>query len=135
MPSVISKEQLRDSMKKEKGVNIFGRFFSNRELFWNGVAFLFIGIAYDVLAIGNSLPADWKENIDSVSTVDSGWFFQTLLFVISYLLLDKRFFGADLQEIIKKNGYPKYFLLKFLLVFALIFVNLTLKAVALILFF
>lgn len=122
-------------MKEEKGVNIFGRFFSNRELFWNGLAFLLIGIAYDVLAIGNSLPADWKENMESLNNVDSGWFFQALLFVISYLLLDKRFFGADLQEIIKKNGFHKYFLLKFLLVFVLIFINLTLKAVALILFF
>lgn len=126
---------LRGSMKEEKGAYIFGRFFSNRELFWNGVAFLIMGITYDVLAIGNLLPLDWKENMESLNSVDSGWFFQALLFVISYLLLDKRFFGADLQEIIKKNGFHKYFLLKFLLVFALIFVNLILKVVALILFF
>jgi len=121
--------------EEEKGVKIFGRFFSNRELFWNGLAFLFIGISYEVLATGKLLPANWKENIDVIQDIDIGWFVQTLFFVISYLLLDKRFFGVDPKAIIEKNGFTKYILMKFALLSALIFINLIIKSIALILFF
>jgi len=91
-------------MREKKGVSIFGRFFSNRELFWNGIAFLLIGVIYEALVIGNQLPTNWKEDIESVGDVDSGWFISTMFFVISYLLLDRRFFGSNLENIIKKTG-------------------------------
>jgi hypothetical protein len=123
-------------MEEKKGVNIFGRFFSNRELFWNGFAFLLIGVVYDVISIGVLLQSDWKENVDyAFENMERSSFVALLFFVISYLLFDRRFFGSDLQKIIKKHGYTRYFLMKFSLVIALIFVNLIFKSIALITLF
>lgn len=121
--------------KEDKGVEIFGRFFSNRELFWNGFAFLLIGAFYDAISLGNQLPVGWKENVDSMDSIDTGWVIQTILFILSYLLFDRRFFGNNLQVIIDKFGYTGYFLRKFSLVIGLVFINLMLKSILLITLF
>jgi len=122
-------------MEEENGVTIFGRFFSNRELFWNGAIFLLIGVFYEVISLGNQLPLDWKENIDVMDGIDREWIIPTIFFVVSYLLFDRRFFGRNLQEIINKFGYTGYFLRKFSLVIGLIFINLMLKSIMLITIF
>ena len=118
-----------------KGVSIFGRFFSNVELFWNGLAFLLIGIVYDVLTIGSRLPTKWKEETTSINNIENGWVIQAFLFIMYYYLFEKRFFGDNTDEVINRHGYLKYFILKFLLVIVLIFTNAILKSIALILFF
>lgn len=121
--------------KKEKGANIFGRFFSNRELFWNGIAFLLIGVFYEAISLGNQLPLDWKENVDVISDVEVGWLIPTIFFIVSYFLFNRRFFGENLQEIIDKLGYGGYFLRKLSLIMGLVLINLILKSITLVMLF
>lgn len=141
MQSVMLRELLKDNMEEQeeqeqKGEFIFGRFIGHKELFWNGIAFLLIGAAYDAISVGAQLPESWKDNVeDTLKNIDGGWVIQTFLFIISYLLLDKRFFGTNLMNVIKKYGYQGYFLRKIALITGLLFITLTLKIITLITFF
>lgn len=125
-----------ENLKDNKGQVIMGRFFSNRELFWNGLIFLLLGIAYDVFEIAPQLPDNWKTDaVVSMDGIEQGWFIQMFMFIVSYLLFSRRSFGGNVQEAIKKLGYNVYFFRKIALIFGLIFINLTLKTFILITFF
>ena len=121
-------------MEKESFI-IFGRNFSRRELFWNGVAFLLIGVAYDVITIANQLPSGWKEDISLLNNIQQGWMIQMFFFIVSYILIDRAVFGKNIHAVIEKYGLFGYLIRKISVTISLILINTILKIAILIIFF
>jgi hypothetical protein len=123
-------------MKDKKGSKIMGRFFSEKELFWNGVAFLLIGVMYDVIIIAPQLPLNWKvDNSVSLGEIDRGWIIQTVFILISYIFIKARFLKGNIFDINEINAKIKYFFKDIILIFGLLFIDLILKILILLLFF
>ena len=125
---------MKGNKKEYREEVVFGVHIGYKELFWNGVIFILIGVAYDVALIAPQLPAGWKEDASMVSEIDTGWIIQVLLFLISYVLLSNRFFGESLKAI-KKYNIINYTARKFSLITSIILVSFILKASILLTFF
>jgi len=124
-----------ENSKDKNGQVIMGRFFSNKEMLWNGIVFLLLGVAYDVFEIAPQLPDGWKTDASvSLENIEHGWFIQMFFIFISYLLLSRLLFGRDVDAV-KKLGYIYHFSRKFSLMIGLIFLNLVLKSIILITLF
>lgn len=122
-------------MEDKESVILFGREFSKKELLWNGIAFLLIGIAYEVMVVANQLPEGWHENPELLENIEIGWIIPFFLFIISYILIDRSIFGKNVSDIINKYGFLGYIFRKLSLSLSLIFINLILKSLILIAFF
>ena len=132
------KELLKNNMKKEEKEYreevIFDVHISYRELFWNGLIFMLVGVVYDISLIAPQLPSNWKEDTSILNEIETGWVLQFLLFVISYILLSNRFFGANIKAI-KKYNIMSYTLRKIALITSIILVSSILKVSILLTFF
>lgn len=114
---------------KEK-ISIFGYPMGRREVMINGVIFLLIQSAFDVMSVFRQLPINFREDLSAIREVEVGGLNQMVslfLFVISYILLDAAYFGNNrAHKIIQDKGIGKYMMSKvgilfMMLIFGLIF--------------
>jgi hypothetical protein len=87
-------------MEEEKNddsrVMIFGYSRSRLEVFLNGIVFLIIQISQEVFEIVSQLPENWKE--EDLAKVDRPILIPTILFIMSYYLINLAFFGGVKSE-------------------------------------
>jgi len=110
---------MEDKDFDDSRVMILGYSKSRLEVFLNGVIFLIIQIAQEVLAVANQLPENWKE--EDLSKIDRPFFIPTILFIIAYALMSHALFGGErLENLRKEIGNLGVFLrkLSFLLLLA-----------------
>jgi len=109
-------------------VSIFGFLKTRREVFWNGIVFVFLSAVYNAFLILSNVPSNWAdmtpEEADKIEIEISFWqqAFSVLIMLSAYWLLSKALLRPTI-EVVKNNSPGKALLQRIYIIAGVVIVS------------